>query len=102
MAHSSSLKTRLTIFSIGFYTAITPSTDKAERKLTPCSKAVYSAHWNLTASSVRSRYTHIYSEDFMSLRGRYAARTSALTNKIHDRETFMKGIDYSYYYEQEG
>ncbi|MBO5803971.1 MAG: Fic family protein [Bacteroidales bacterium] len=26
---------------------------------------------------------------------------SALTDKIHDRETFMKGIDYSYYYEQE-
>ena len=25
----------------------------------------------------------------------------ALTGKIHDRETFMKGIDYSYYYEQE-
>ncbi len=25
----------------------------------------------------------------------------ALTDKIHDRETFMKGIDYSYYYEQE-
>ena len=25
----------------------------------------------------------------------------ALTNKIHDRELFMKGIDYSYYYEQE-
>lgn len=25
---------------------------------------------------------------------------SALTNKIHDRETFMKGIDYSYYYEE--
>ena len=25
----------------------------------------------------------------------------ALTNKIDDRETFMKGIDYSYYYEQE-
>lgn len=25
---------------------------------------------------------------------------SALTNKINDRETFMKGIDYSYYYEQ--
>ena len=25
----------------------------------------------------------------------------ALTNKIADRETFMKGIDYSYYYEQE-
>lgn len=26
---------------------------------------------------------------------------NALTNKINDRETFMKGIDYSYYYEQE-
>lgn len=25
----------------------------------------------------------------------------ALTEKIHDREIFMKGIDYSYYYEQE-
>ena len=27
---------------------------------------------------------------------------SVLTDKIHDRETFMKGIDYSHYYEQEG
>lgn len=26
--------------------------------------------------------------------------SSALTDKIDDRETFMKGIDYSYYYEQ--
>ena len=25
----------------------------------------------------------------------------APTGKIHDRETFMKDIDYSYYYEQE-
>jgi cell filamentation protein len=25
----------------------------------------------------------------------------AMTDKIDDRETFMKGIDYSYYYEQE-
>ena len=24
----------------------------------------------------------------------------SLTDKINDRETFMKGIDYSYYYEQ--
>jgi cell filamentation protein len=24
---------------------------------------------------------------------------SALTDKIHDRETFMKGIDVSYFYE---
>jgi cell filamentation protein len=26
---------------------------------------------------------------------------SALTDQINDREMFMKGIDYSYYYEQE-
>lgn len=26
---------------------------------------------------------------------------SALTDKINDRETFMKGVDYSYYYEEE-
>ena len=26
---------------------------------------------------------------------------SALTTKIDDREMFMKGIDYSYYYEEE-
>ena len=27
--------------------------------------------------------------------------SATLTDKISDRETFMKGIDYSYYYEQE-
>jgi len=27
---------------------------------------------------------------------------SALTDKINDREMFMKGVDYSYYYEEEG
>ena len=26
---------------------------------------------------------------------------NALTSKINDREIFMKGIDYSYYYEEE-
>jgi cell filamentation protein len=26
---------------------------------------------------------------------------AALTDKIYDREVFMKGVDYSYYYEQE-
>ena len=26
---------------------------------------------------------------------------SALTDKINDREMFMKGVDHSYYYEQE-
>ncbi|HHE40015.1 MAG TPA: cell filamentation protein Fic, partial [Candidatus Cloacimonetes bacterium] len=25
----------------------------------------------------------------------------ALTDRINDRETFMKGIDYSYYYEED-
>ncbi len=30
-----------------------------------------------------------------------ALLSSALTDKINDRELFMKGIDYSYYYEQE-
>ena len=29
-----------------------------------------------------------------------ALLSGALTDKINDRETFMKGIDYSYYYEQ--
>lgn len=29
-----------------------------------------------------------------------ALLSPALTSKIHDRETFMKGIDYSYYYEE--
>lgn len=29
-----------------------------------------------------------------------ALAMSALTTKINDREMFMKGIDYSYYYEQ--
>jgi cell filamentation protein len=27
--------------------------------------------------------------------------TPALTDKINDRAVFMKGVDYSYYYEQE-
>ena len=30
-----------------------------------------------------------------------ALLSGALTDKINDRETFMKGIDYSYYYEEE-
>lgn len=27
---------------------------------------------------------------------------NALTDKINDRELFMKGVDYSYYYEENG
>lgn len=36
----------------------------------------------------------------MTLQVRFVPKQS-LTDKINDRETFMKGIDYSYYYEQE-
>lgn len=32
----------------------------------------------------------------------YGLLKGALTDKVDDRETFLKGIDYSYYYEQEG
>ena len=31
----------------------------------------------------------------------YALISGALTDEINDRELFMKGIDYSYYYETE-
>ena len=31
----------------------------------------------------------------------FALLQNALTDKIDDREIFMKGIDYSYYYEEE-
>lgn len=31
----------------------------------------------------------------------FALLQNALTDKINDREIFMKGIDYSYYYEEE-
>ena len=31
----------------------------------------------------------------------YGLLKGALTDKVDDRETFLKGIDYSYYYEQE-
>lgn len=37
------------------------------------------------------------STDSMKLKG---LLKNALTDKINDRETFMKGIDYSYYYEE--
>ena len=33
--------------------------------------------------------------------GIFALLQNALTDKIDDREIFMKGIDYSYYYEEE-
>ena len=49
--------------------------------------------------------------DFAEIQAMHASTTDAkyikallkpaLTDKIDDRELFMKGIDYSYYYEQE-
>ena len=32
---------------------------------------------------------------------KFQAPKQAMTDRIDDREIFMKGIDYSYYYEQE-
>ena len=45
-----------------------------------------------------------YSDNTIDGQSRKKAYTllisNALTDKIEDREVFMKGIDYSYYYEQ--
>lgn len=54
-------------------------------------------------------WSQINKTDYLSAMTRSVADASAirsliagrLTPKIHDREMFMKGIDYSYYYEQE-
>ena len=54
-------------------------------------------------------WSQINKNDYLSAMTRSVADASAirsliagaLTPKIHDREMFMKGIDYSYYYEQE-
>ena len=38
--------------------------------------------------------------DDAAIQGFQGLIANALTDKINDREIFMKGIDYSYYYEQ--
>jgi cell filamentation protein len=47
-------------------------------------------------------YLDAMRESTMDPRKIKALLKSALTDKINDREVFMKGVDYSYYYEQEG
>ena len=54
-------------------------------------------------------WSRINKQDYLSAMRRSTVDASqikrllknALTDKINDREVFMKGIDYSYYYEQE-
>jgi cell filamentation protein len=54
-------------------------------------------------------WSRINKKDYLSAMEKSVANASrikalmrdALTDKINDREVFMKGVDYSYYYEQE-
>jgi cell filamentation protein len=46
-------------------------------------------------------YLDAMRESAMNARRIKALLQNALTDKINDREVFMKGVDYSYYYEQE-
>lgn len=55
------------------------------------------ALWNLTLF-LQSKNPNVTNISGKLLR---ALLLGALTDKVDDRETFMKGIDYSYYYEQE-
>lgn len=45
-------------------------------------------------------YLHAMTESVVSSGRIKVLLQNALTDKIHDREMFMKGIDYSYYYEE--
>ena len=56
----------------------------------------------LLAPDGKRRLTDVLDYDgVVNLSPIHSLLASALTDKINDRETFMKGIDYSYYYEQE-
>ncbi len=46
-------------------------------------------------------YLDAMCESTMDTKQIYSLLKTALTDKINDREMFMKGVDYSYYYEQE-
>ena len=48
----------------------------------------------------KKQYLEAMEESVMDSSKIKALLESALTDKINDRETFMKGIDYSYYYEE--
>ena len=49
----------------------------------------------------KKEYLQAMQESVVNIAPIHRLLSSALTDKINDRETFMKGIDYSYYYEQE-
>ena len=49
----------------------------------------------------KKEYLQAMQESVVNIAPIHRLLASALTDKINDRETFMKGIDYSYYYEQE-
>ena len=49
----------------------------------------------------KKEYLQAMQESVVNIAPIHRLMSSALTDKINDRETFMKGIDYSYYYEQE-
>ena len=49
----------------------------------------------------KKEYLQAMQESVVNVAPIHRLLSSALTDKINDRETFMKGIDYSYYYEQE-
>ena len=56
----------------------------------------------LLAPDGKRRLTDVLDYDgVVNLSPIHSLLASALTDKINDREIFMKGIDYSYYYEQE-
>ena len=47
-----------------------------------------------------SRFVEWFTNSVVNPSPIHSLLASALTDKINDRETFMKGIDYSFYYEQ--
>ena len=49
----------------------------------------------------KKEYLQAMQESVVNIAPIHRLLASALTDKINDRETFMKGIDHSYYYEQE-
>lgn len=54
--------------------------------------------WSMIDKKEYLRAMHASTTDAKYIK---ALLKSALTDKINDRELFMTGIDYSYYYEQE-
>ena len=55
----------------------------------------------LLAPDGKRRLTDVLDSAGVEMLAKSIRNQRALTDKIDDREIFMKGIDYSYYYEQE-